>query len=137
MKIELWDYSNSGIIFPLKTNIVWTNQCGGTSCSHPELEGIFVPLNLTPEGYGVNCLWCDAWGFTYLDYLHEIQAVEDLQGFLGRVSEEEFHKLINEQQCGEAWIPVKIIMSKNNITFPKQLEPFIGDIGIFTYPNSD
>lgn len=149
MKIELWDFNGAGVIFPAKTDLIWTNQCGGTCCTHPEMEGVFVPLNTSPEDYGED-LWIDGWGYDYKAYLKEIDEVEKLWGFLVRVSEEEFMELVGAHgwkwmgteemcySCGEAWIPVKVIKPpEEGVWMSVQLEPFIGKIGILTYSNSD
>jgi hypothetical protein len=105
------------------------------------MEGVFVPLNTTPEDMGQGCLWCDAWAIDYNEYLKEIHEVESLWGFLGRVTEEEFNQLIpvsEYRSCGEAWIPVKVVKpDSDGVWMSEQMKPFIGKIGILTYPNSD
>lgn len=52
-KAELYNIKGVGLIIPLNTGIVFTNQVCGTACLHPELEGIFVPFNdcLLQEDY--------------------------------------------------------------------------------------
>ena len=146
MKIELWGYNRDGVIFPEKTGIIWSNQCGGTSCAHPEMEGIFVPLNTSIEDYGEHDPFLDAWGSSYVEYLRDIPKIEALWGFLVRVSEEEFLQLIEKHsditgrdfyECGEAWIPVKVIKIKDSYGNSTQFESFIDRVGILTYPNSD
>jgi hypothetical protein len=51
-RIELWEHVGLGIILSWPTGIIYTNQTGGTSCFHPEMEGAFVPLrnDCTEEG---------------------------------------------------------------------------------------
>jgi hypothetical protein len=44
-KIELWDGIGLGAIVSYPTGVLYSNQTGGTSCLHPELEGAFVPLD--------------------------------------------------------------------------------------------
>jgi len=34
-----------GIILPRSTGVFFTNQVGGHACDHPELEGLFIPLD--------------------------------------------------------------------------------------------
>jgi hypothetical protein len=44
-KIELWDGIGLGAIVSFPTGILYSNQTGGTSCLHPELEGAYIPLD--------------------------------------------------------------------------------------------
>ncbi len=43
--IEIWDSVGLGIIIELPTGVMISNQTGGTSCLHPKIEGIFLPLS--------------------------------------------------------------------------------------------
>ena len=147
MKIELWDLTIAGIIFPDITGIVWTNQCGGTSCNHPEMEGFLVPLHIGDSNIlERNGLWRDRWAMNYEEYLKYIHEVEEFLGFVERVSESEFMDLVGDSRfnfmgldednfdCGEAWIPVKIKQQEN---VPVQFENLRGRYGVLTYENSD
>ena len=42
--IRLWNTGGIGLILLYPSGIWYTNQTGGYSCFHPEVEGIFVPL---------------------------------------------------------------------------------------------
>jgi hypothetical protein len=42
--IELWNFKGLGLIIEHPTGVIYTNQTGGHSCKHPELEGAFYPL---------------------------------------------------------------------------------------------
>ena len=42
--IQIYDSVGTGLIICCESGIVITNQTGGTSCLHPEIEGVFVPL---------------------------------------------------------------------------------------------
>jgi hypothetical protein len=44
-KIDLSCGDYFGIILPYATGFVFTNQVGGHACNHPELEGLFIPLD--------------------------------------------------------------------------------------------
>ncbi|KYF51055.1 hypothetical protein BE08_28365 [Sorangium cellulosum] len=44
-KIALWYGIGLGAIVSLPTGVLYSNQTGGTSCLHPELEGAYVPLD--------------------------------------------------------------------------------------------
>jgi Family of unknown function (DUF6210) len=43
-RIELWEHVGLGLIISWPSGIIFTNQTGGTSCLHPEFEGVFVPI---------------------------------------------------------------------------------------------
>jgi hypothetical protein len=42
--IRLWNTGGIGLILLYPSGIWYTNQTGGYSCFHPEVEGMFVPL---------------------------------------------------------------------------------------------
>jgi len=42
--IELWESVGLGLIIEYSSGIIYSNQTGGTSTLHPELEGVYVPL---------------------------------------------------------------------------------------------
>jgi hypothetical protein len=44
-KIRLWDGAGLGVIISSPTGVLYSNQTGGFSCLHPELEGAYIPLN--------------------------------------------------------------------------------------------
>lgn len=44
-RIELWDSVGFGLILSYPTGVMVTNQTGGYCCLHPEIEGIYLPLN--------------------------------------------------------------------------------------------
>lgn len=42
--VELWDHVGLGTIIEFPSGVDYSNQTGGTSCLHPSMEGVFVPL---------------------------------------------------------------------------------------------
>jgi len=51
--VELWESVGFGVIISYPTGVLYSNQTGGTSCLHPTIEGIYVPLSndiAVPEG---------------------------------------------------------------------------------------
>ena len=51
--IQLYESVGTGIILNYPSGIMFTNQTGGTSCLHPEIEGIYVPIRndfMEPSG---------------------------------------------------------------------------------------
>lgn len=43
-KIELFEHVGLGLIIEYPSGVIYSNQTGGTSCSAPSVEGVFVPL---------------------------------------------------------------------------------------------
>lgn len=115
-----------GLIIPMKTGIVFTNQVDGTSCQHPELEGIFIPLL----------------NYSYED-LNDIMKEYPTSSFIKKwikkhnlplkLLESKWRKgLGSYSKYPEAWINVKIIKTESN-----PLKDFVGMEAILTYENSD
>lgn len=46
--IRLWNDAGLGVIVAFPSGVVYSNQTGGFSCLHPELEGIHLPLGAQP-----------------------------------------------------------------------------------------
>ena len=42
--IRIYDSIGTGLIIECQSGILVSNQTGGTSCLHPEIEGVYVPL---------------------------------------------------------------------------------------------
>jgi len=47
--VQLWESVGLGLIVEYPSGIIYSNQTGGTSCLHPEIEGAFVPLRNDTE----------------------------------------------------------------------------------------
>src|SRR3990167_3766213 len=43
-EIDLSFWGGVGLLVPCLSGVVWTNQVGGTTCVHPRIRGIYVPL---------------------------------------------------------------------------------------------
>ena len=42
--IQLWEGVGLGLIIEYPSGVLYSNQTGGTTCLHPQAEGVFVPL---------------------------------------------------------------------------------------------
>jgi hypothetical protein len=42
--VDLFESRGLGIFVAFPTGIIFSNQTGGTSCHHPEIEGCFIPF---------------------------------------------------------------------------------------------
>jgi hypothetical protein len=43
-RISLWEFRGIGVIVAHPSGVHYSNQAGGYLCSHPEIEGVFLPL---------------------------------------------------------------------------------------------
>lgn len=129
--IELWNLDCfTGLIVPAKTGIFYTNQCGGTACTHPEIEGFYVPIQqCSPDDDPLLDIWVkryepDVVARFIAECFYPLDThVAPLEEYIG--------------QWGEAWVPVKVIRSMLGPQHAPELEALIGRTAIITYQNSD
>jgi hypothetical protein len=146
--VELWDQGEGdwlGIIIPLKSGVVLTNQVGGTACFHPSVEGIYLPLPPTYEQKDD-----PLYERTFEVYVPEmVQIFLDKQEMnhqfmpLDKVDAKQFSS--SGTQLAEAWVPVRIRSFENDkarfasaaSSSHEMLRPFEGCTAIIVYGNSD
>lgn len=133
-KVAIYDTYQEGIIVPLPTKVVWTNQVGGTACSHPEVEGIFIPILFNAVSHFNDYMRRTSEVYT-TEMVARINAflVEcDLKDCFEAVPVDELNKEVFD--CiAEAWIPVKVLAYAKR----ELLLPFKGMTVVLTYRNSD
>jgi hypothetical protein len=136
MKIELWDILEDGllgVIVPLKTGVVWSNQTGGTCCAHPELEGIYVPLKPWDDALTDVDPFYDRWGQPYSPAL--------VLAFLSNFGLDQWLEPTQppeHEANGEAWVWAKVrTITTDEWLLPEILRPLSGMLCVVTYPNSD
>lgn len=144
--IQLWSVSDDflGMIVPMPTGITWSNQTGGVSCSHPSIEGLFVPLENYRTPSRAQDPFYDRWGQKPEDALPLIRRLLEASKYLQEIFEsptlEELQQM-RELTLGaqEAWIPLKVKTGPRGIRspIPPHVQPFMGRVVILTYPNSD
>jgi hypothetical protein len=132
--IELWSLENLyGIIVLAKTGVWYSNQVGGTCCCHPKAEGYYVPLPIFwhPE-HDVLIDRAEPYNRDLVEKF--LTSSQDLPMYFEPLDNDYLATLDlledHNTDLYEAWVPVKIIHSYNNL-LPK------GKIGILTYVNSD
>lgn len=130
--VELYDLCYDyffGLIVPMKTGIVWTNQVGGLSCCHPELEGIFIPLpgHWLPETDVLRDQWLEP---EYNEHL--VKEFLSKNDWLTSLFAPIPNPVAPLNQLGEAWIPVRINGHGDTL-----LDAFNDCDGVLTYANSD
>lgn len=112
--IRLWDIQTPSIIVESPTGVIYTNQCGGTMCSQPELEGFLVPLRYFDES-AVYQILGDFW-FTPDDPVWH-RVIKKKLPQLRPIVEGDYSTRINGSmqldqkraytiEWGEAWVPV-------------------------------
>ncbi len=136
--IELWSLDNCGLILPREGGLKWSNQCGGISCNHPEIEGIYIPLPLNE----IRDKWfTDCFDLPYDEYFYSAPGLlidnDPLGQFLRPLSKEEFNSL--GIRAMEAWVPYKIKkVEKDTLSWKNDyLNDLDGETVILTYLNSD
>jgi hypothetical protein len=131
LKVELCEDIGIGVIIPMKTNLVFSNQTGGNACLHPEIEGIYIPLISWKEG--LKDPFFNVWATKYdkklvETFLKEFGLFETLEPFSPPPLEEDT----------EAWVWAKIRKNINKLPEANwSLRPFAGLPCVVTYPNSD
>jgi hypothetical protein len=131
MKVDLCWYTvaNRGIIIEDESSpVTWTNQVGGTSCEHPEIRGIFIPLpNLGTLPQTLRGHWPDM-PEHLADHLDT-----DMKGrqMPCTVDRERW-----AQSC-EAWLYVIVQPIERDEYLPHPLCDFNGRRGVLTWMNSD
>jgi len=127
-----------GLLFKGETEIVYSNQVGGTCCSHPLVEGFFVLINGGgPEGEADPFL--DDGPTTYNSSHKEmVTRLIDELGYSEVLEAPEAHELEEEwwAEVCEAWVPVKVREDAKGYN-AAPVENLKGRVGILTYPNSD
>ena len=134
MIIKLWDIGNfSGIIVPLKTGVIWTNQVGGTYCGHPELEGIFLPaVGEIDDDLSLSDLYQETYDLNLVQRFLNIWGLEDL--FIPANPDDLSEALGPAAILAEAWVPLRINPECKVCHF----EPFKHQkVVVLTYENSD
>lgn len=134
-QVELWEIDNPrflALIVNHPSGVVYTNQAGGVCCTHPELEGVLIPLvrpswNATRET-SMRDRWSSANDVKYVS--------EEVEDFLRSNDWDDLFEpglnVLLGKHFGEAWVPVRIKPNDD-----PALRAFAGMEGVLTYANSD
>ena len=146
-RVQLWQLNNFfGLIIPEKTGIIYSNQTGGHTCNHPEVEGYYIPLmtGWKPESDPLY----NSGNETYdpKEVQKFIEASEDLKYHFRPVTQAflDTKQLVDEQELWmeEAWIPIMTRLphqdelGEGHARSWEELIP-VDKFGILTYENSD
>ncbi|MFD2562881.1 DUF6210 family protein [Aquimarina rubra] len=145
--IQIWDSVGLGLIIEFPSGIMISNQTGGTSCLHPKIEGVYVPLAndykeknkefLSPEieltAYFQGSKYKGSGAIKGIDLedakeIHTIMATSGLHECI----EIDLNRL---KESHEAWIRIKIYDNPNNELISGFKEYPLN--GILTWSNSD
>ena len=141
--LELWNTCGTGLIIERECGIWYSNQTEGTCCSHPRIEGVYIPVGNE----------CDEFGKFY-SADPQLQAYfggpkyngtgardgldrEDLE-MLQELLDSLFDKKVvldesRAHESREAWVWVQVL---GDTDFFKGFQPFPRQ-GIFTWTNTD
>lgn len=112
-----------GVIIESPTGVIYTNQCGGTACTHPEAEGFLVLLDYFDDEEAYKILadrWCGGeWG-SPLPPEGELTELATLVEVC-RICYNEIDLALDydrmDKMWGEAWVPVVCEYGKGWLTW--------------------
>jgi len=123
--IQLWNMESAALIVLDENGARYSNQVGGTACSHPVAVGFLVPLMC-----GDVCERMEGVSHATLESCREdAQAELDSMGLDGVLELRE----TGERDFHEAWIHVTIKKTDHGM----MPDSYAGRAAILTYPNSD
>lgn len=106
-------------------NLQYTNQVGGTACTHPKVEGFMVPIPRLDWGT-LEEVFNDVWSGCVSDGQYE-----ELQRLLDDAAYD-FLKIVRGTTDSEAWIALEIMTNQDPI-----FKSLVGLKGFLTWTNSD
>jgi hypothetical protein len=138
VRVELLEIADLfGMIVVQPSGVIWVGNAGGTSCYHPEAEGLFVPLDHAMKP-SQDILMYDFWYSKDLminqqdfiiEYIHQ-------NGYLNAFFEPD-PDMQPETEFGEAWVPMKVMDKVDEtVTFSTVVKPFEGKRVVLVYTNS-
>jgi Family of unknown function (DUF6210) len=146
--IRLWNAVGLFLIIEYSSGIVYSNQTGGTLCSHPELEGVVVPLRndidetgrlLSPENelykYFEGPKYCGTGATDGLD----LEDVSFIESVLEKYRLSSFISIDRSRLADshEAWVYVKVEREEPYEDILKRWEDTLkGFSGFGPYPRS-
>lgn len=141
--LELWDSCGTGLIIECSCGIWYSNQTEGTCCSHPRVEGLYVPVGnesdetgrfysaetqLLKHFYGPKHQGTGARDGLDEEDIALVQSILD-SCFEGKVIVD----LERAKESREAWVRVKVL---GDTEYFRGFNPFPRS-GVFTWLNSD
>jgi hypothetical protein len=133
--IDLDALREIGLIILHPSGVLYTNQVGGHGCFHPEAEGVFFPLPVSPYGRELGALsehFKGSW-----EALNEFEA--DMVDSVLRKSSVDLSWISVDRSrlkdSFEAWVYVNLSPRKTGMR--ERLQGFDDSRGVLTWPNSD
>jgi hypothetical protein len=133
--VDLCWLDGLGLIVLHPSGVFYTNQVGGHGCFHPEVEGIFIPLQTDINRYELNTLeqhFKGSWAA-----LNEFEA--NLVDTVMQRSSRDLNWISVDRSrlkdSFEAWVYVKLNPKKTKVH--DIVSGFDDSFGVLTWPNSD
>lgn len=133
--IDLGRFDGLGLIIQHTSGVFYTNQVAGHGCLHPEVEGVFFPLETDINRYELNTLkqhFSGDW-----EALNDAEA--DLVETVLRRSSRNLNWISVDRSrlkdSFEAWVHVKLDPKKTKMN--DTVKGFDNSFGVLTWPNSD
>jgi hypothetical protein len=133
--IELDSFIGLGLIILHPSGAIYTNQVAGNGCFHPEVEGVFVPLETDVNRYELNTLqqyFTGSWHSLNEPEANLVDTVLQRSRLgLDWISVDRSRL----KDSFEAWVYVKLNPKKGRML--EVLTGFDDSLGILVWPNSD
>jgi hypothetical protein len=133
--IDLSYYHGLGLIIPFPSGVIYQNQADGLLCTHPQVEGVFVPLSVKS---GVVELWALQQHFRGATVINQDSA-EVVDSILRRYGH--VYLKVNSTRLAEsfeAWFHVVVDEAQRpELPLALPISGFGKCEGILTWPNSD
>ncbi len=138
--IKLYQTNGIGVIVIHKTGVLYSNQVGGYSCLHPEIEGAYIPLNneMVAQEKELMAFFTGAKWQGWCSEKIDVETADFIDDILSKSPDTVYLKVDRsklEMSC-EAWVYVKIIPTKEERAW-SLLKGFKSDTGVLTWENSD
>ncbi len=135
------DQDMLGILVPHPSGVVYEQQACGIRCTHPSLEGFYLPLPI--EAFPHDTLEDEGAGRYQTDLTEMLLTSNYLlfAYFRPLTVDEQAQNPELCQQFGEAWVPLVVRDTPGQVDtcylIDDLLEPLRGRVVVLTYPNSD
>ena len=135
-RIQIWESTSLGLVISCPTGIMVSNQVAGHACYHPEIEGVYLPLQVEAdelERHFVGPKW-QGWCMEGIDK----ESADFLDEFLLRNGNTKGIRVDRERLADswEAWIHVRISAGTGDAD-SQQFSGFGEATGVLTWQNSD
>lgn len=138
--IRLWQSKGIGLVLLFASGVRYSNQTGGHTCLHPEVEGAYVPLvseMVDQEGELTAYFTGPKWGGWCSDGIDE-ETADFVDSVLEKSPHTERVKVDRSRlsDSHEAWVHVLLSSTDEDAAF-REIDGFPRSGAVLTWENSD